>query len=126
MPPFEGPRATLCVTRYPLNTAVSPSSIVTGTETSTAFLHSPSTSTRFEEMSKVAATRRNCSRAISNGFSRRCEAGWAIAVTEWRVYGYSAGSTEGEPHGLSARFAALYRIADDADHIAARRQALPF
>jgi hypothetical protein len=33
----------------------------------------------------VAATRRNCSRAISKGFSRRCETGETTAVTEGRV-----------------------------------------
>ena len=38
MPPFDGPRATLCVTRKPVKTSTEPSSIRTGTETSTAFL----------------------------------------------------------------------------------------
>src|SRR3954451_3226074 len=122
MPPFDGPRATLCVTRYPLKTRVPPWSIDTGTDTSTAFLHSPRTSTRLGSTSKAAATRRSCSRAISNGFSRRCEAGCATAVTEWRVYGYSS---ERESHCLSARFSALDGIRDDPDEVVAGSEPLP-
>ena len=37
----------LCVTRYPWNTSVDPSSIDTGIETSTAFLHCERTRIRF-------------------------------------------------------------------------------
>src|SRR3954452_9436864 len=122
MPPFDGPRATLCVTRYPLKTRVPPWSIDTGTDTSTAFLHSPRTSTRLGSTSKDAATRRSCSRAISNGFSRRCEAGCATAVTESRVYGYSS---QGEANRLSARFPALHRVRDDADDVVAGSEPLP-
>src|SRR3954452_22988608 len=122
MPPFDGPRATLCVTRYPLKTRVPPWSIDTGTDTSTAFLHSPRTSTRLGSTSKVAATRRSCSRAISNGFSRRCEAGCATAVTESRVYGYSS---QAEPNALSARFPALDGGRDDPDDVVPRSEALP-
>src|SRR6185369_5986269 len=36
MPPFAGPRAMLCCTRYPSNTLVSPPSIRTGIETISA------------------------------------------------------------------------------------------
>ena len=36
-----------------------------------AFLHSPRTAMRFGSISKVVPTRRSCSRASSNGFSRR-------------------------------------------------------
>src|SRR5262249_37503784 len=67
----------LWVTRYPLKGCVVPSSILTGTETSIAFLHSPSTATRFGSMAKVVPTRRSCSRASSNGFSRR----WVVGTT---------------------------------------------
>src|SRR6266516_5675279 len=81
MPPFDGPRATLCVTRYPWKTCVDPSSIATGTETDTAFLHSWRTFTRFGSIAKAFATRCSCSRAISNGFSRRCETGASTIVT---------------------------------------------
>src|SRR6266545_935066 len=81
MPPFDGPRATLCVTRCPWKTCVVPSSIATGTDTDTAFLHSWRTFTRFGSRAKTWATRRNCSRAISNGFSRRCETGASTVVT---------------------------------------------
>ena len=63
----------------------------TGTETSTAFLQLPRTLIRFASMWKVDPTRRSCSRAISNGFSRRCETGASTAVTEWRVYGAVSG-----------------------------------
>src|SRR2546421_2543126 len=86
MPPFEGPRAMLCVTRYPSNAWIDPSSIVTGTETTTAFLHSWSTLTRFESTANCSATRRSCSFAIAYGFSRRWDTGTSIAVTDapWR------------------------------------------
>src|SRR5215510_8804891 len=82
MPPFDGPRAMLCVTRYPSNAWIVPSSIVTGIETTTAFLHSWRTLTRRWSMLKISATRRSCSRAISNGFSRRWDSGASIVVTE--------------------------------------------
>src|SRR5882724_2106197 len=81
MPPFEGPRATLCVTRYPWNTRVVPSSIDTGTETESAFLHSCRTLTRFGSIANVSATFLSCDLAISNGFSRRCETGASTVVT---------------------------------------------
>src|SRR6476469_6435921 len=81
MPPLDGPRATLCVTRCPWKTRVEPSSIATGTDTDTAFLQSCSTLTRFGSITKACATRRSCSRAISNGFSRRCETGASTVVT---------------------------------------------
>src|SRR5215510_1383449 len=82
MPPLDGPRAMLCVTRYPSNAWIVPSSIVTGIETTTAFLHSCRTFTRRWSMSKMSATRRSCSRAIWNGFSRRWDSGASSVVTE--------------------------------------------
>src|SRR5262245_1985522 len=82
MPPLDGPRAMLCVTRYPSNAWIVPSSIVTGIETTTAFLHSWRTFTRRWSMLKMSATRRSCSRAISNGFSRRWDSGASSVVTE--------------------------------------------
>src|ERR671935_112283 len=81
MPPFDGPRATLCVTRYPSKTCVVPSSIATGMETATAFLHCCRTLTRFGSIANVCATRRSCDFAISYGFSRRWEAGASTVVT---------------------------------------------
>src|SRR5713101_83014 len=81
MPPFEGPRATLCVTRYPWKTCVLPSSIETGTETASAFLHSWRTLTRLGSIANVAATFLSCDLAISKGFSRRCETGASTVVT---------------------------------------------
>src|SRR5712691_595666 len=81
IPPFDGPRAMLCVTRNPSNTSVPPSSIVTGMETASDFLHSWRTLTRFGLIAKTLATRRSCSRAISNGFSRRCVTGASTVVT---------------------------------------------
>src|SRR5919202_250097 len=82
MPPFDGPRAMLCVTRYPSNAWIVPSSIVTGAETTTAFLHSWKPLTRFESIANKSATRRSCSFARSYGFSRRCDTGASIVVTE--------------------------------------------
>src|SRR5258705_10227009 len=121
MPPFDGPRATLCVTRKPWKTSVVPSSSATGTETSTAFLHVPSTRTRLSSMPKVAATRPSCAFAISNGFSRRCEIGACTVVTEWRVYGPSP---EAEPEAPPARVPGLHRIGDHPEHVVARGQQL--
>src|SRR3954471_16800011 len=81
MPPFDGPRAMLCVTRKPSKTFVEPSSIDTGTETETAFLHSWRTLTRFGSIAKVFATFRSCCFAISYGFSRRWDEGASTVVT---------------------------------------------
>src|SRR6266542_1956309 len=58
-----------------------PSSIVTGAETMIAFLHSCRTLTSRWSMSKISATRRSCSRAIWNGFSRRWDSGASTVVT---------------------------------------------
>src|SRR5437773_8531916 len=71
----------LCVTRKPSKARVEPSSMPTGTDTTSDFLHSERTFTRFESISKTSATRRSCSRAMSYGFSRRCETGASIDVT---------------------------------------------
>src|SRR6266550_8989850 len=59
-----------------------PSSIDTGTETTTAFLHSCSTLTRFGSTANSSATRRSCSLAMSYGFSRRCDSGSSSVVTD--------------------------------------------
>src|SRR6266496_6668965 len=81
MPPFDGPRATLCVTRYSWKTWVLPASTETGTETASAFLHSWRTLTRFGSIANVSATFFSCDLAISKGFSRRCETGASTVVT---------------------------------------------
>src|SRR4051812_24881311 len=92
-------------------------------ETSTAFLHSPRTLTRLASMSNVVATRCSWSRAISRGFSRRCEVGASTVVTETaqRVYG---GSPERERETPTAQQAALDRVADDLDDVVSRRKKL--
>ncbi len=72
MPPFDGPRAMLCVTRYPVNDRTSPSSSDVGIDTSTAFLHSCRTLTRRWSIPNVSATLSSCCCASANGFSRRC------------------------------------------------------
>src|SRR5581483_7245841 len=126
MPPFDGPRAMLCVTRYPWKTCVLPSSIPTGTETSTAFLHSPSTATRFGSMSNASATRRSWLRAISNGFSRRWVAPASTAVTvrslserseapRIRVYDRSS---QLEREAPTAGRSAVRRVGDDGGDVA--------
>src|SRR5437660_7957208 len=56
--------------------------MTTGTETTTDFLHSLRTSTRFGSILKTSATRRSCSWASSKGFSRRWETGASTVVTE--------------------------------------------
>src|SRR6266568_7533003 len=81
MPPFDGPRAMLWVTRYPWKTRVEPSSIATGMETASAFLHSWRTLMRFGSIAKVLPTLCSWAFAISYGFSRRCETGASTVVT---------------------------------------------
>src|SRR5919198_3069547 len=81
MPPFDGPRAMLWVTLYPSKTCVEPSSIATGIETPTAFLHFSRILTRFGSIANVFATFRSCAFAISYGFSRRCDTGASRVVT---------------------------------------------
>src|SRR5919201_1187320 len=81
MPPFDGPRAMLWVTLYPSKTCVVPSSIATGIETPTAFLHFSRTLTRFGSIANVFATLCSCAFAMSYGFSRRCESGASTVLT---------------------------------------------
>src|SRR3954470_7795823 len=119
MPPLDGPRAMLCVTRYPSKTLMSPSSIVTGTETTTAFLHSWRTLTRLGSTANNSATRRSCSFAMSYGFSRRCDSGTSSVVTS----GASLFDREGE-FSLS-RPAAVRRHRGEGQRVVARRQRVP-
>ena len=65
---FEEPRVRSFLAA---NARTVPSSSEVGIETSTAFLHSWSTSTRRSSMPNVSATLRSCSCASENGFSRR-------------------------------------------------------
>src|SRR2546423_5884606 len=81
MPGYDGPRATLWVTRWPMNETTLPSSIRVGIDTSSAFLHSCRTFTSCGSTSNAAATLRSCSRTFSNGFSLRCDSGAPTAVT---------------------------------------------
>src|SRR5919197_204938 len=130
MPPFDGPRATLCVTRLPWNICVLPLSMATGTETETDFLHSWRTLTRFGSIAKTSATRRNCSRAISNGFSRRCETGASTVVTSapfsaqigtfW--LGLRSLLLDRERHGFYGRRPAGGAVREEAQLVRAARQ----
>src|ERR687883_1351772 len=115
MPPLEGPRATLCVTRKPSKTWVPPSSIRTGIETATDFLHSWRTLTRLASMSKTSATRRSCSRAIANGFSRRCDSGASTDVTG------AAPLPDAENARFARRKRAEYTPSPDPEHDRADR-----
>src|SRR5690348_4721783 len=80
MPPFVGPRASLCFTRYPVKAWTRPSSRITGTETSTARLHCSSTVRTPSGTSNSVATRRSCILATSSGFSRRWDACVTVAI----------------------------------------------
>ena len=85
-------------------------------------------------MSKIVATRWSCARAISNGFSRRCEIGASTAVTvssfsranrpdsEYprRVY---VRSSEDESDLSTRPDASVYGGGDDADDVRAGREA---
>src|SRR5215471_8063336 len=93
----------------------------TGTETSTAFLHEPRTLTRLPSRPNVSATRRSCSRAISNGFSCRCEAGASTEVTRPE---YTTASAEAERKASDRRRTGLDRIGDEPQDVVARRQRL--
>src|SRR5919202_2057380 len=130
----------LCVTRYPWNTCVVPSSIATGIDTETAFLHSWSTLTRLSSIRNAVATFRSCARAMSKGFSRRCEAGASSVVTERLLFPVkralfgprgSIGRRPNAPVRLSLdrerddvrdRGAAVRRVCDEADPVIPRRQ----
>ncbi len=87
-------------------------------------------------MPKIAATRRSCARAISNGFSRRCETGASTVVTSCsfsranrRKSAYAARvydrSSEGESELSTARRTGIDRIGDDAHDVPAGRQPPP-
>src|ERR1700675_2406554 len=91
MPPFDGPRAMLCVTRKPWNTPVDPSSMDTGIETSTAFLHWERTRIRFGSSAKISPTRRSCVFASSNGFSRRWDSASAVDMEQRLLAGLDGG-----------------------------------
>src|SRR3954469_23985630 len=120
MPPFDGPRAMLWVTRLPSKARMVPSSIVTGIETTTAFLHSCRTFTRRWSISKMSATRRSCSRAISNGFSRRWDSGASTVVTnaEYRAL------FDRERDRPARQRAGARRRRDEADAVATRGEPL--
>src|SRR5256885_15310543 len=133
MPPFEGPRATLWVTRYPWNTRVVPSSIETGTETESPFLHSCRTLTRFGSIANVSATFLSWDLAISKGFSRRCETGASTVVTsapfsaQMRAFRPGRASIcahllDGERHCPDGRRARVGAVAEQAQLVVAARQ----
>src|SRR3954451_23085687 len=115
MPPFYGPRAMFLVTRYPLKTDVEPSSMLTGIETSIAFLHSPRTAMRFGSISKVVPTRRSCSRASSNGFSRR----WDVVATAKGLL--LCGCKRGKPDAV-ASLARCVRVKGQVPRVRHRRR----
>src|SRR5437868_13744427 len=101
--------------------------MLTGTETSTAFLHAPRTATRFGSMSNASATRRSWLRAISNGFSRRCETPASTVVTgvsfsevDSRIRVYDR-SSEGKSELSPARGPAVRRVGEDDRHVPAGR-----
>src|SRR5437867_8184514 len=84
MPPFDGPRATLCVTRKPSKTRREPSSIRAGTPTSTHFFTPDRTLIRFGSKEKTSPTSRSWARASSGGFSRRCDGDWVALIVRLR------------------------------------------
>src|SRR5436190_24331830 len=101
-------------------------------EMDTAFLHSCSTLTRFGSIAKAWATRRSCSRAISNGFSRRCETGASTVVTSTPFYAQMrafrpgrasicAHLLDGERHRPDGRRARVGAVAEQAQLVVAAR-----
>src|SRR6266508_6187073 len=67
-----------------------PSSMRVGIETATDFLQFERTLIRFGSMLNVSPTRRSCCRAISNGFSRRCET-WVSTADTCAPYSFGDG-----------------------------------
>src|SRR5919108_4104600 len=63
-----------------MKTLTEPSSMDTGIETSTPFLHSERTRIRFGSIAKTSPTLRSWALASSKGFSRRCEAVSAVLI----------------------------------------------
>src|SRR6516165_6639275 len=108
MPPSEGPRATLWVTRQPMKQRTEPSSILVGIKTSTDFLHSPRIPTMSSSRPKTPATFRSCCCAIRNGLSGT-------------VMG-AGGSLYPEGDLQPARRAAERRQRDQADLVASGRE----
>src|SRR5437762_3965907 len=103
MPPFEGPRATLCVTRYPSKTRIAPPSICTGTATSTHFFTPERTLIRLGSIAKTSPTRRSWDRARSNGSSRRCDAdSVALIVPLFRPRSRAPSIRPSRPHETSS------------------------
>src|SRR5947207_7718358 len=101
-------------------------------ETDTAFLHSCSTLTRFGSIAKTLATRRSCSRAISNGFSRRCETGASTVVTstpfsaQIGTFGLGGRSLlDGERDRPECRRPRLRAVREEAQLVVAAREQLP-
>src|SRR5204863_6473446 len=101
-------------------------------ETDTAFLHSCSTLTRFGSIAKTLATRRSCSRAISNGFSRRCETGASTVVTstpfssQIGAFGLGGRSLlDGEGDRPGRRRTGLGAVREQAQLVIAAREDLP-
>src|SRR5690242_10407196 len=103
--------------------------MVTGIETTTAFLHSCRTFTRRWSISKMSATRRSCSRAISNGFSRRWDSGASTVVTgaaprsksRWKPAEYRA-LLDAEPDRSRRGRAIAGRRRDELDAVRAARK----
>src|SRR5262245_41188591 len=107
MPPLDGPRAMLCVTRKPSKVVIEPSSIRVGTDTDTAFLALDRTLMRFGSMPNVSPTSFSCCCASAKGFSRRWEAG-ASTVGTAAPCSFAMGvrlfhcEADGAPCGLAA------------------------
>src|SRR5919204_1535571 len=100
-------------------------------DTTSAFLHSCRTLTRFGSIANVCATLRNCCFAISYGFSLRCETGASTVVTEPTPFCLQSGwfSTragrsllDSEVDHTHRRFPSDGRICDEAQRVIAGRQ----
>src|SRR5438132_9284627 len=92
MPPFAGPRVTLCCTRYPSKTRSPPLSSLTGNRTTSSRRTSRNTARRLDERLRISAALSNCRCALSQGFSA-ASAGAAAMVTVPSLAGLIAGGT---------------------------------
>src|SRR5215216_224726 len=134
MPPFDGPRATLCVTRKPVNARTEPSSIDVGIETSMAFLHSWRTLTSRSSMPNASATCRSWCCAMRKGFSFRCDSRISSvamcrsfhgqATLDWERSPESLLLLDLEPDEAPAQAARQRRPCDEPQLVPARLQLL--
>src|SRR5512141_619907 len=93
MPPFDGPRAIECWTRYPWKTRMAPLSMRTGTETMSCRFGFRSRSRTPGSSPRWSAARSNCFCAISYGFRDSASTGLSVGAPRFPGAVLGRGST---------------------------------